>query len=90
MDKKDMRLEISKAVEPLEGLYDVVQCIIENFGLDNVELTEDQKLDLITRHEMLFNCLHHVQSAVKETLDNVQPSINGCTLSSVSFTALWT
>ena len=77
MDKKDMRLEISKAVEPLEGLYDVIQCIIENFGLDNVELTEDQKLDLITRHEMLFNALHHVQSAVKETLDNVQPFIDG-------------
>ena len=77
MDKKDMRLEISKAVEPLEGLYDVIQCIIENFGLDNVDLTEDQKLDLITRHEMLFNSLHHVQSAVKETLDNVQPFIDG-------------
>lgn len=77
MDKKDMRLEISKAVEPLEGLYDVIQCIIENFGLDNIELTEDQKLDLITRHEMLFNALHHVQSAVRETLDNVQPFIDG-------------
>lgn len=77
MDKKDMRLEISKAVEPLEGLYDVIQCIIENFGLDNIELTEDQKLDLITRHEMLFNALHHVQSAVRETLDNMQPFIDG-------------
>lgn len=72
MDNYDMTLEISKAIEPLEGLYDVIQCIIENFALDNTHLTEDQKMDLILRHDMLFNTLHHVQSAVKVTLDNVQ------------------
>lgn len=77
MDKKDMRLEISKAVEPLEGLHDTLQVIIENFGLDNIDLTEDQQLDLITRHEMLFNCLHHIQCAIRETLENVQPLIDG-------------
>ena len=77
MERKDISLEVSRAVEPLEGLHDTLQCIIENFGLDNVDLTEDQQFDLITRHEMIYNCLHHIQCAIRETLANVQPLIDG-------------
>ena len=76
-NKKDIGLQISKATQPLEGLSDTLQVIIENFGLDNIDLTEDQQLDLIARHEMLFNCLHHIQCAIRETLENVQPLIDG-------------
>lgn len=76
-NKKDIGLQISKATEPLEGLHDVLQTIIENFGLDNVDLTEDQQLDLITKHLQLYNSLHHIQCAIRETLENVQPLIDG-------------
>ena len=76
-NKKDIGLQISRAVEPLEGLFDVLQTVIENFGLDNVDLTEDQQLDLITKHLQLYNNLHHIQCAIRETLENVQPLIDG-------------
>lgn len=74
---KDLTVGLIKAISPLEGLEDVITCVIENFGLDNLELTEDQQIDLVARHEMLFNALHHVRVAIRNTRDNMQPFIDG-------------
>ncbi len=74
---KDLTVELSRAISPIEGLDDLITCVIENFHLDDSELTEDQKMDLILRHEMLFNALHHVRVAIRNTRDNMQPFIDG-------------
>ena len=52
----------------LRGIPTILDLMMENFGLDRLELTDNNKRDLITRHGMIADVLNLTISTIYETI----------------------
>ena len=63
--------EVEDIIIHLEELPDVIQLLIENFKLDEKEITKSDELDLINRRDMIYSVLTLAQRTIWEVCDGI-------------------
>lgn len=56
----------------LRGIPTILDLMMENFGLDRLELTDNNKRDLIMRHGMITDVLNLTISTIYETIKAIE------------------
>lgn len=64
--------DVQNAAVPLTQAATVLEMTIENFGLDNAALTENQAFDLVHRFSMLSDALCLVKSVLYDTAEEIE------------------
>ena len=68
----DLVVEVDCTAAKLKSLASVLQLLMEGFGLDSLELTEEQKYDLVNRHTMITDTLNLVFFTLHAEAENLE------------------
>lgn len=69
---RDLVDEVDYTAAKLKSLASVLQLLMEGFGLDSLELTEEQKYDLVNRHTMITDTLNLVFFMLHAEAENLE------------------
>lgn len=64
--------DVQNELPALEQAITVIDLLVESFGLDNLELTENQKADLGLRHEKIYNALALVRNLIYDSAEKIE------------------
>ncbi len=64
--------EVDDNLIELRRLPTIINLMMENFGFDSLELTENNKFDIINRHEMITDVLNLTLSTIYDTLEKIE------------------
>jgi len=64
--------EVDDNLIELRRLPSIINLMMENFGFDSLELTEDNKFDIINRHEMISDVLFLTLSTIYDTIEKLE------------------
>lgn len=64
--------DVQNELPTLEQAITVIDLLVESFGLDNLELTENQKADLGLRHEQIYNALALVRNLIYDSTEKIE------------------
>ena len=64
--------DVQNELPALEQAITVIDLLVESFGLDNLELTENQKADLGLRHETIYNALALVRNIIYDSAEKIE------------------
>lgn len=64
--------EAQDAISALRFVPSTILLMMENFGLDSLELTEANICDITHRHEMITDTLHLALNEIWEALDKIE------------------
>lgn len=67
----DIVVEVDCSAARLSNLVSALQLVMERFGLDMQELTENQKQDLVNRHSLLTDTLNLVIDVIQTETENL-------------------
>lgn len=62
--------EVEDISANLKELPDIIELLIERYGLANAELTQNQKYDLVEQHSRIYNTLALIQRILWDTNDD--------------------
>ena len=64
--------EVDDNLLELRRLPTIINLMMENFGFDSLELTENNKFDIINRHEMITDVLNLTLSTIYDTIEKIE------------------
>ena len=64
--------EVDDNLIELRRLPTIINLMMENFGFDSLELTENNKFDIINRHEMITDVLNLTLSTIYDTIEKIE------------------
>ena len=64
--------DVQNELPALEQAITVIDLLVDSFGLDNLELTENQKADLAAHHEKLYNALALVRNIIYDSAEKIE------------------
>lgn len=68
----DLVVEVDCSAARLSNLVSALQLVMERFGLDMLELTKNQKQDLVNRHTMITETLNLVFFTLHAEAENLE------------------